>query len=268
MNRQTIKHRSALGEADILSGLLKWRIWLRWGWNDIAQKYRRSKLGPLWNTLNLAVQVCAIGFVFSTLWKMEISKLMPYLCPGLILWNLLIGIVNEGCQCFATNGNIIKSINLPLSIHAYRVLTRNIVLFFHNLVVYIGVVIIFDVDLNLSIFWMIPAVAIYIINGFWITLLLGVLSARFRDIPQITTNFLLLMFFITPIFWFPSALGRSRYLSDYNVFFHFIDICRMPMMGNFPPLSSWIIVLSVTCFGLLIVIPFYNRYGRRTVTWL
>ncbi|HAT34490.1 MAG TPA: ABC transporter permease, partial [Rhodospirillaceae bacterium] len=241
--------RRGLRDNDIFAGMRLAHIWLRWGWNDIAQKYRRSKLGPFWNSLNLAVQVVAIGFVFSTLWKMDIGELMPYLCPGLILWNLLTGFVNEGCQSFSASGNIIKSINLPLSIHAYRVITRNLVLFLHNAVVYIAVVVIFGVELNLATLFLIPAFVFYIINGVWVTLLFGVLSARFRDVPQVMTNLLLLMFFVTPIFWFPNALGRSRYLADFNVIFHFIDIGRMPMMGNMPSLTSWLVVFGVTVCG-------------------
>lgn len=43
-----------------------------------------------------------------------------------------------------------------------------------------------------------PALILLLLNDFWMVLLLGLLSARFRDIPLVVASVVQVMFFITP----------------------------------------------------------------------
>ncbi|MDP4835535.1 MAG: ABC transporter permease, partial [Burkholderiales bacterium] len=54
---QTATHdvAKALKRAD-LAGTL--------GWQDVKQRYRRSKLGPFWLTISMGVMIGALGLVF------------------------------------------------------------------------------------------------------------------------------------------------------------------------------------------------------------
>ena len=54
----------------------------------------------------------------------------------------------------------------------------------------------------------IPGFALLAINGLWISILLGLVSTRFRDVPPIVGSFLQVLFFMTPIIWPAEMLGR------------------------------------------------------------
>ena len=255
-------------DPDLLAGIGKWRIWVTLGAVDIKQRYRRSIIGPFWATISLGVTIAGIGFVFSTLFRIKLEFLMPYLCSGMILWTLITGIVADGCQVFAVNGGIIKSINLPISIHVFRLLVRQFILFFHNILIFFIVMVLFSVEVKWTTFLVIPGLILYFLNGVWISLILGLLSARFRDIPQIVQNFMQLAFFVTPIFWTPDILGSKRYIANGNIFLHYLDIVRLPLIGQTPIATSWYVVMVTTIIGFSIALPFFVKYRKRSVGWL
>jgi ABC-type polysaccharide/polyol phosphate export permease len=57
---------------DIRHGIARADVWLTLGWQDIRQRFRRSILGPFWLTLSTAIMLVALGFVYATIFKMEL----------------------------------------------------------------------------------------------------------------------------------------------------------------------------------------------------
>src|SRR5213080_4845234 len=54
---------------DFSSGFALWPLWLRLGWNDILQRYRRSVLGPFWLTASMAIMVISLGVLYAELFN-------------------------------------------------------------------------------------------------------------------------------------------------------------------------------------------------------
>src|SRR3954453_11554864 len=90
VNARRTGARSKLFDAfvDFQSGLAKWRIWVRLGWNDIQRSYRRSILGPFWLTASMGIMVLLPGVLYARLFQSQLSSFLPFLCVGLLLWNL------------------------------------------------------------------------------------------------------------------------------------------------------------------------------------
>jgi ABC-type polysaccharide/polyol phosphate export permease len=106
------------------------------------------------------------------------------------------------------------------------------------------------------------------LNGVWVALFLGVISARFRDIPPIIASVLQLAFFITPIIWHPSLLpGRQRVIT-FNPFYHFIELLRCPMLDAIPAPTTWAVVCGITLVGWALTILLLLRARRRIAYWL
>src|ERR1700760_4678535 len=85
---------------DLLGGLLNYQLWGRIGWLDVKRKYRRTKIGPFWNTLTLGVYICSVGLVGSGLWGQEIRSYLPYLTSGMLVWTFLSAVIIESCMLF------------------------------------------------------------------------------------------------------------------------------------------------------------------------
>ena len=92
---------------------------------------------------------------------------------------------------------------LPYSVHALRTVFRNAVVAAHNLPLIVVVFVIFGVQPGWGALWAILGLLLLAINVFWGSLLLGLLCARFRDIPPIVASVMQIAFFLTPVIWKP-----------------------------------------------------------------
>lgn len=268
----TAPHRPAsaiqIAGNDVIAGLNLWPLWIRMGWNDILQRYRRSVLGPFWLTASMAIMVVALGVLYAELFKTPLHDFLPYLCLGLLVWNLIASFLTEGGQLFTGSESYIKQIRLPYSVYVYRSTWSKLVIFAHNFVIYFGVMIYFQIWPGTTALLAIPALFLIAFNGALANLCIGMLSARFRDIPQVINSAVQIVFFITPIFWKPELLKSRQYITDLNPFFHFIDIVRAPMLGQLPAPSSYFAVGLVTLLNLAITGLFFARFRSRIAYWV
>ena len=82
-----------------------------------------------------------------------------------------------------------------------------------------------DNILNWNILYLFISTPIYILNAIFISLSVGLISLRFRDVGQIIINGMYLAFLITPIFWDPSVLmGKKVAITEFNPFYYLIEI--------------------------------------------
>jgi ABC-type polysaccharide/polyol phosphate export permease len=258
--------RSAID--DVRLGLGYWPLWVRLGWQDVMLRYRRSMIGPFWLTISMGIMVFALGFVYGGLFGMELKRYLPFLTIGFLVWGLITAALNEGCQTFIESEGIIRQIDLPLSMFPLRVIWRNLIIFLHNAVIYVVVVAVFNVVLDWSLLLIIPGLFLLLANALWSATLLGILSARFRDLPQIVASVLQVAFFITPIIWMPEAATKRPLLIEANPFYHFIELMRAPMLGHAPTLTSWGVVLVITLLGWGGTFLFYRRFHGRIAYWV
>lgn len=253
---------------DIKEGLRRWPIWGLLGWQDVRQRYRRSILGPLWLTLSMGVMVGGLGYVYGDLFRMPIDEYLPYLTGGFIAWGLISNLIIESCTVFVLADGYIKQLALPFSVYMYRLVWRNVVIFLHNLLVFVVVAITFGLVPDQRTLWLIPGLGLILYCGFWLGLVLGALSARFRDIPQIVSSLMQVVFFLTPIMWKAELLTERPVLVRENPFFHFVELVRAPLLGKPIGADTWVITVGCAAMGSLFAFLFYARVRRRISYWV
>jgi ABC-type polysaccharide/polyol phosphate export permease len=253
---------------DIWDGLHKSWFWGALAMQDVRLRYRGSIIGPFWLTLSMAIMIGAMGLLYSKLFNQDVSTYLPFLTTGLIVWNFISSQINEGCQTFIGAQSLIQSVALPYSIHVYRLVMRGVIMLAHNLVILPVVLIVFHVPPTRHTFEALPAFALLCLNCVWIALVLGMISARFRDVPLIVQNFVTILFFVTPIFFPPSALGTWQEIAQLNPLFAAVDILRAPLMGQAPAAFSWPIMLAVTGVGSIVAFLFFSRFSPRIAYWV
>lgn len=261
--------QAKLALKDLYEGFRSYELWSTLGWQDIRQRYRRSMLGPWWLTLSTAIMVGALGLVYHSIFKISLQEYLPFLASGLIVWMLISTIVQDACQAFVGNEQIIKQIKLPFTLHACRSVWRNLLIFCHHLLIAVVTVLIFRISIGFaSLLWIIAGLTVILVNAIWVTLLLGAISTRFRDIPPIAASFMQLFFFLTPVIWHPSSLVGDKKVIVFNPFYHFVEIFRAPLLGNPVTETTWLAVLITTLVGWSVTLLFFIRYRRRIAYWL
>jgi ABC-2 type transport system permease protein/lipopolysaccharide transport system permease protein len=260
--------RRAKAVADLVDGLRNWELWGTVGWHDIRQRYRRSMLGPFWITLSMGVMVTALGFLYAEILHQDVRTYLPYLALGFIVWALISGLILDACSVFSGAGNIIRQLHMPLSVLVYRMVWRHVIIFGHNIVIYALVVLFLEAWPGDTIVLAIPGLLFVCLNGIWVGLLFGLLGARFRDLPPIVASALQVIFFLTPILWTPSLMDNRRIFVDANPFSHFVDIIRLPLLGQSPSLLTWLVVLGMTIGGSAVTFVFFVRFRERIAYWI
>lgn len=260
--------QAARAVADILEGAGAVHLWGPLGWQDIRKRYRRSILGPFWLTISMGMLVGALGLLYGALFQAELARFMPFLALGFIFWTFMSNLITDSCRVFINAQGIIQQIDLPLSVHVYRMIWHNLIVLGHNLIICVPIAVAFLIWPGWKGLLVVPGLAVLCLNGAWAGLLLGLISARFRDVPLVVDSVIRIAFFVTPIIWMPEHLpGRFR-LHEWNPFHHFLELVRAPLLGEAPNLVSWLVVLGISCLGWVATLFMYSRFRRRIAYWV
>jgi ABC-type polysaccharide/polyol phosphate export permease len=252
--------------ADLLDGARLYELWTRLAFHDIRQRFRRSVLGPFWLTLSMGIFVATLGLVFSTLFHQDVAKTLPYIATGVIFWGLLTGCINDGATVFISAESFIRNVPMSLNVHFYRMMARNVMIWGFNMAIYVVILIYFELLPGWNTLLFIPGFLLFLINVAWISLAAGVLSTRYRDIPQVTANVIQVVFFLTPIFWSPANLPTRPAFVTLNPLYHLIEIVRAPLLGVAPPWMSWVLCVGMAVAGLGFTA--YRRAHSRIAYWV
>jgi lipopolysaccharide transport system permease protein len=262
------RHRMATD--DLVRGLGLWRLALTLGWLDIRLRYRGSMLGPFWLTISTGVMVAALGFLYSTLFKMDVASYLPFLALSQVLWGFLAALVSEACTSFTDAESVIRSVRMPFFVFSTRTLVRNIIALAHNIVVIIVVFAIFSVWPGWHALMAIPGLLLWIVDALALTLLLGAFCARFRDIQPIVNSIMQIMFFVTPVIWKPEQLGAEGMAKlPLNPFYDMLEIVRGPLLdsGYVSPMT-WLGAILFSVVLCSVSWAFFVRARGRVTFWI
>ena len=260
--------RQSLAVRDVTEGLRLWRLAWSLGWLDIRLRYRGSMLGPFWLTLSTAAMVGSMGVVYAILFHMDLREYLPFLALSLVLWGYLSGLVMEGCVSFTAVEGMIRSVRMPYSLYAGRVVIRNLVVLAHNVLVIVVVYAFLGVWPGADMWVALPGLAMWLIDSLAVCMLLGALCARFRDIPPIVGSIMQMAFFISAVIWKPEQLSRHEWILTINPFFSLLEVVRAPLLGELPSFSTWAsaVFYSVALCGVTWLV--FARVRERIAFWV
>ena len=260
---------------DLVRGFRQHELWLQLGWQDIKQRYRRSTLGPLWITIATGVMALALGLLYSMLFQIPLADFLPHVTVGLIMWGFISGCIKDGAEIFIDNEGLIKQLPSALSVHVYRLVWRQALFLAHNLVIWAVLMMIFPRPLGWDLLLAIPAMALLILNGVWVTMFFGIVATRYRDVAPLLEAMVQLLFYVTPIVWTTQTLkeqggdiAQRALLAEINPLYHYMEIIRAPMIGQ--PLAAyhWWIVLACTAVGLILALLAMKQWRFRVSYWV
>jgi ABC-type polysaccharide/polyol phosphate export permease len=260
--------RTRVAWRDLSTGFAKSWIWWALAMQDIRLRYRGSVLGPFWMTISTLVMVVAMGAIYAHLFRTAAREYIPYLTLGLVVWQFLSNLITEGCDTFVRAETVIQQVPIPFSIYAYRTVCRNFIVLAHSLVIVPFVLLVFRVPVGWRLGEAAAGLFVLAFDGVWVSLLLGMVSLRFRDVPPIVASFLQVAFFLTPVFWPIAALGRWQPVAELNPLFAAIDVVRAPLLGGAAAPCSWAVLLVGTGIGAALAFVLFARFRARIAYWV
>jgi ABC-type polysaccharide/polyol phosphate export permease len=255
---------------DISDAFKNYHLFMTLGWQDVATRYRRSRVGAFWLTINMIVMISVLGAVFGTLFRAPIDQFLPSLTIGIIVWGLITGLINEGCVSFISAQDTILQVRMPLFTHLLRVVWRNMIITGHNLLILPILFIVFGKPLGPVAILSLFGLLLLIINACWMILIFSIICTRFRDLTQIIQNAMQVLFYATPIIWSVEMLQQRFALVflNMNPFYHLLSVVREPLLGATPSATNWLVAIFMAVVGWAFALFFFNRYRKRIPYWL
>jgi ABC-type polysaccharide/polyol phosphate export permease len=272
--RIRISGRSGLGSdlqeaaADFVGATRRWRLWTALAVHDIASRYRGSLLGPFWITVTTAAMIGGVGLMYSQLLNQSLAEYIPWLATGIVFWAMISQAITEGCDAFISSGTIIKQTAIPMTSFLARMITRNLINFAHQVLIVAAVLVYFGLWRKANVPLSLAGLALVMVNLCWVALASGIISARFRDVPQIVTAVVQIAVFITPVFWRPESIRAHRFILDGNPFYHMLEVTRRPLLGEPVHMSSYLMLIAMALVGWAVTFVLFARTRRRVVHYL
>lgn len=237
-------------------------------WNlslaDLRFKYRRSFLGILWSIIQPLAMTALLSIVMGRFFSMQMSYLAPYMFIGMIVWELLLTSVMNGCNALVNAESYIKLFKHPMTIYPLR---SSITVFINFLLAGIGVLAwsIITMPQNFCSFaWLafFPAGLLLFLLCWCNGIICAFFSLRFSDLPQLIVIVMQMLWYISPVFFPLDLFRKSRldFLLQYNPVYHILELFRQPLLhGAMPNAANWLwslgwVIFMVLCAGLSIVV--------------
>jgi lipopolysaccharide transport system permease protein len=253
---------------DISGGFARWRLAAALARLDIRNRYRGSVLGPFWMTASTAVMVAGIGLLYATLFRMSLAEYLPWIAVSLVVWTMISQTVSDACNSFVAAEGVIRQLPLPYTVHVLRFVIRNAIIAAHSLPLIAVVLVAFGAVPGPEALLAIPGLMLIAVNACAAGLFLGMVCARFRDIPQIVTNLMQLAFFLSPVLWKPHLLGDAAVWLPLNPFFALMETVRGPLVEGGAAPVIWLAAVSYTALVCLAAFAFFVRFRARIAFWV
>ena len=226
-------------------------------------------LGPFWLTLSNAVMIVGLGLLYSSLFKMSLADYLPFIAVSLITWNTINAVVGDACTSLTSAEGIIRQLPLPYTVHILRCVWRNAVIAAHSLPIILAVFLFTGAWPGWEALAALPGLALIGVNACALALFLGMLCARFRDIPPIVGSVMQLAFFLSPVLWKPELLGpgKAEWLV-LNPFYVVMETVRGPLVEGGAALGVWASACLFTAAMAGLALGFFVRFRGRIAFWV
>ena len=250
--------------------LKNYNAWLHLAQHDVRARYRRTFLGPWWIVLGMTITLGLMGIVWSAILGLEWKTYLPFMIIGLIVWYWISDTITQSCNVLAVEfSGAIQTSALPPLIFLLRFVTRGFLLHLHYMSIYAVVILVTATEPSWKAIFFVPfAMAIVLVNTFFVAITLSILGARLRDLGPLVSAVMSPMMLLTPVIWKPDMLGSLIYLADFNLFTHFIEIFRNPLLGQGVDGLTWAVVFATTVINMGVGTLLYCKYRDHIVFWV
>jgi len=240
---------------------------------ELTLRYKRSVIGIGWTLLNPMLTSFVLWVVFSFVFAGRLpngQQYAPYLMAGIVLNSFFsLGVILTA-ESIGGNSGVLTKIYVPPQVFPISVALAGLVNFFIGLIPLAIVVYISGQSLALTI----PLVFIV---GFFLALTvaglgltLSLLFIRFDDTKNIVGVLLMVLTYLTPIFYPVSILSeRMQSIVNLNPLTSYLDCFRWAFSNNASAtLNDWLYMSATGILSILFGSYIFKKFWPRTVAML
>ncbi|MFY9589236.1 ABC transporter permease [Rickettsia endosymbiont of Halotydeus destructor] len=238
---------------------------------SIARQNKNSFLGSLWSLIQPFVHIMVISYFFAFLLKQPREFMIMNLVGGLPLWTFIINSLTISSNSLVTRDQIVKKVRISKTFFPVADSLSQV----YNLIcsfaaMYFAFILLFPEKFSWQIIFfpvLILPLIICVVSG---SIAVAFLTPYIRDIPQILTVILSVVYWTIPIVYPYSMIPESkRIFFELNPFFVVIRPAQFLVIeGRLPELllivKSIIVAFIIVCVSYL----FYKRFSKKVIYYL
>jgi ABC-type polysaccharide/polyol phosphate export permease len=240
---------------------------------ELTLRYKRSVIGIGWTLLNPILTSFVLWVIFSFVFAARLpgqQQFAPYLMAGVLLTTFFNQGVLASAESIAHNGAVLSKIYVPPQIFPVATSIAGLLNFFIGMIPLALVCAISGQMLS----WKFPLVVLVgvclalLVAG--IGLVLSILFIRFDDTRNIVNVLLMILIYITPVFYPLTILGpRLQIIIQLNPLTSYLDIFRWAFSNNaVVNWVDWVYMVSTSLISIAVGARLFRKYWPRTVAML
>ena len=223
----------------------------------IKLKYRRSYLGIVWSLIEPIMTTIVLVIVFGTLFGHKNRDFSLYIISGRLIYSFFSESTRMASKAIRQNSGMIKKIYVPKYFYPLSSILYSFIIFLISLLVLIPVYIYCRMAPTVRFWHIIPALGYLVILSVGTGLILATLNVFFRDIEYLWNVLMLIIMYMSAIFYYPEKLLDSQwgFLLKYHPLYNIIALFRSGVLGNYTTwwelLYPMVTSIAVLIFGIV-----------------
>jgi lipopolysaccharide transport system permease protein len=219
---------------------------------DMKLRYKRSVLGIAWSLLNPLIQLLVYVFVFDRMLHLGIPNYPIFVFTGVLAYTWFQAALFESTGAITANRELVKRPGFPTTILPLATVTTHMVHFLLALPILLGFVLFGGGGLTPAIVALPVVIAIEFLLILSLGYLVATLQVTFRDTQYLLGVALLLLFFLSPVFYDASTMpGPYQIIYTINPIAHLLTAYRTILLDGQMPPPLPLAALGILTIGLL-----------------
>jgi lipopolysaccharide transport system permease protein len=238
---------------------------------NLKVHHRNSYIGPLWNVITNVIIIITLSVAYYPYHRDNFIFYISYLSIGVFFWRYISYTINESLSLLEKKKNVLKEVNINMKCFIFEIVFSNFFRLLYAFPIIIFLLIMNDENFykNFLLFFLI--ILLIITNLIFLTYSTSIISLIYSDIKTIIENIMWILFFATPIIWLEDSINiKIKYLLNFNIFYHFFNIIRMPLLNyvNNQFFISLIIVLFFTIINIALSYMCHLKFEKKITLYL
>ncbi len=241
---------------------------------ELNARYRASLLGYFWSLLNPLLLLLVYAVVFTTVFQPRAVGIDPYplfLFTGLLPWLFFSGALLDASVTMVANGPLLAKVVCPPEIFPAVVVLSHLVHHLLALPVLLAALVVSSFAGWHPFPWTVVLLPLALVP--WVVatggcaLAVAALAVHFRDLRDLISHLLNLLFFGTPIIYSLTGLpeGWLRRLLAAGPLTSLVDVYRgLAFDGQVPSIGTWALAMGVAMAAWAVGSLVFNRL-RETI---
>ncbi|MGH9828453.1 MAG: ABC transporter permease, partial [Blastocatellia bacterium] len=221
---------------------------------DLKVRYKRSVLGFLWTLLNPLITILIFAMVFSRVFATFYEHYKLYMISGVLIWNYFSLATSQALTSVVANGPTLRKMAVPKFVFPVSVVSSN---FLNLLFSFCALAVVFPFvggKVTPALLWVPLVLPLLFLFTLGLGFILATLTVFVRDLRSVWDPFLMIWFFLTPVFY-PRSVIPPRFYSmlRFNPMLSILEACRVPLYASVSPsigLMSKSVLAAVLMFGI------------------